>query len=234
MAAIQALSAASPEVRSAQRTFRGKPRVSTQTGGELASLSVSIAAVGIAALSSAAASSLIAGLNGVGGAAAWVQWVAVIVASSWAAAGLLYAFVSFRTANLPRTILTVRAVVAAASAHLAILIVGMWRLPEDLRSLDLTLASLLVLELSVIAVLGWQHNSGLRVRVPGARHKPSALAVVGTLFAASILVASVTTVGMAASTAGELAVPHSGHGATTPGSPLPGNLEQLKHSGHHH
>ncbi|PYI66037.1 hypothetical protein CVV68_15705 [Arthrobacter livingstonensis] len=233
MAAIQALSAASPEVRIAQRTFRGKPRVSTQTGGELASLYVSIAAVGIAALSSAAASSLIAGLNGVGGAAAWGQWVAVIAASSWAVAGLLYAFVSFRTANLP-TILTVRAVVAAASAHLAILIVGMWRLPEDLRSLDLTLASLLVLEMSVIAVLGWQHNSGLRVRVPGARHKPSALAVVGTLFAASILVASVTTVGMAASTAGELAVPHSGHGATTPGSPLPGNLEQLKHSGHHH
>lgn len=235
MAANQALGAASLPGRAARSASRAKPSVSSQSGGELATLYVSIAAVGMAALSSAAASSLFAGLHGLGGAAVWAQGVAAAVACAWAGAGLLYAFVSFHTANLAQTILAVRAVALAASVHLAVLLAVLWRLPEVQRSFDLTLASLILLELSVVAVLGWQHNASLRVRATaGAGHTPSAMAVVGTLFAASILVAAVTTAGMAASTAGELAVPHFGHGVTTPGSPQPGNLEQLKHSGHHH
>lgn len=60
------------------------------------------------------------------------------------------------------------------------------------------------------------------------------ITVVCAVFAASILVASVTTVSLAASTAGQLAVPHSGPGATNPGSSLHYRLEQLKHSGQHH
>lgn len=245
MSALHAVGAPSRPGRGGRRSSQAKPRESTRSGRELATLYISIAAVGIAALSSAGASSLIAGTGGTagtGGVSPWGPWLAAAAAAAWAAAALAGAVVSFRSANLPRTALTVRAVAAAAAVHLAVLLAGMWRLPETVRSFDMTVAALLVLELSVLAVLGWQHNSSLRVDAPsggvqattGARHQPSALAVVGTLFAASILVAAVTTSGLAASSAGALAVPHSGHGAGTPASHLPGNSEQLRNSGHHH
>ncbi|RAN73273.1 hypothetical protein B5P43_31250 [Bacillus sp. SRB_336] len=224
-------------LRSRHHSHRAHPtrrRIAPDSGSELVSLYVGIAAVGVAALGCAASSSLLSGATGTGGAAEWWQWAAALASSAWAGAALVYALAGWRTGRLPMTGVAVRTVVAAASIHLAVILIGAWRLPEESRFLDLTVASLLALELSVLAVVGWQHNRALRTASgPGAGWKPSALAVVATMFAASIVVASVTTVGLAASTAGQLAVPHSGHGVTSPGS-LPGNLEQLRHSGHHH
>lgn len=222
--------ASTPARHEPRQASPGRPRVSSESGGELAGLYVGIAAVGIAALGCAASSSLAAGATGT---TSWWGWVAALGSAAWAMVALAYTFVSFRAGRLPSAGVAARVLGAAASIHLATVVVGAWRLPEESRFLDLTAASLLVLELSVLAVIGWQRNRALRTRSrPG--WKPSALVVVGTAFAASILVASVTSVGLAASTAGQLAVPHSDHGATSPGGPLPGNLEQLKHSGHHH
>lgn|GEM_PF-3206458 len=236
MAALRVAQAPSPGRKmSLRRASIGRPRASARSGGELASLCVGVAAVGIAALGSAAASSLVAGLNGAAGPAVWWEWVAALGSAAWAGAALFYAFATFRTGHLLMAGVAVRAVAVAALVHLAGILIGLWRVPEDARYLDLTLAALLVLELSVIAVMGWQHNKALRTSFrASAGWKPSALAVIGTMFFVSIVVASVTTLGLAASTAGQLAVPHSGHGSHSPGGHLPANLEQLKHSGHHH
>ncbi len=218
----------------------------SQTGTQLSSLYISLALLGIAALASAATSSLIPGLSGdttgLASAAENTTWISA--ASSWAAgivsgvyclASLAYAFVSFRKGVLPNTAALRLVVGLAAGVHLAGFLEGLWRAPSSTRTFDVTLASLLILELSVIAVLGWRKNSELRVNRSIKIHKePSAMAVVGTLFAAAILVATITTVGMAASTAGELAVPHSGHMGTENGPAVPSNIEQLKNQGHHH
>ena len=201
----------------------------------LTTLYASLATLGLAALGSAAASSLIAGLAGSTGPTAVFSWMAVFATSAWAAAALLYAFAAFRSNSLLRSKAAIRAVALAAAIHLAALMVGIWRLPEASRTFDVTLACLVVLELSVLAVMGWQSNSDRRARQPGqTSREPSALAIVGTLFAASVLVAAVATAGMASSAAGSLAVPHSGHGQTQHNSPLPQDVQQLKNADHHH
>ncbi|MFQ4148520.1 hypothetical protein AAGW05_07445 [Arthrobacter sp. LAPM80] len=221
-------------------------------GTELSPLYASLALLGIAALAAAASSSLIPVLSGESAGVATVAgtglgtwaplvWSAGVASAAYSLAALVYGFLSFRRGTLPKAA-AVRIVLAfAAAAHLAVLLEELWRMPETARTFDVTLASLLVLELSVIAVLGWRRNAELR-RGPARLYakKRSATVVVGTLFAASILVAGITTVGMAASTAGELAVPHSGHSghaghSGTENSPtVPTNLEQLKNQGHHH
>lgn len=214
----------------------------TRTGTELTSLYVSLAFLGIAALAIAAASSLLPEMGGEPASATGVvlatapwQWVAGVASAVYGLAALAYGFFSFRSGTIKRAS-TLRLVVSAAALfHLTALLLGLWRLPEASRTFDTTLASLLALELSVIAVLGWRRHAALRQEsARKARKEPSAVAVVGTLFAASILVAGLTTVGMAASTAGELAVPHSGHGDTGNSPSVPGNIEQLKNQGHHH
>lgn len=229
---------------------RGRARLeaaaaSRQGTSDLAPLCVSIAMLGIAALASAAASSLIPGLGGTASSMNASTGILVgsgaagLASAAYGLAALGYGFVSFRQGRLPAARTLQLTVSIAAVLHLLALLVGLWRLPEVGRSFDVTLASLLVLELSVIAVVGWQRNTALRRSPDLARAKQrSALAVVGTMFAAAILVAAVTTAGMAASTAGSLAVPHSGHGGTegsvTDTGQLPANIQNLKDQGHHH
>lgn len=217
----------------------------SQASTQLSSLYISLALLGIAALASAATSSLLPGLGGDTTALAtdaentiWISaasWTAGVVSGVYCLASLGYAFVSFRKGVLPNTAALRLVVGVAAGLHLAGFLEGLWRAPSSTRTFDVTLASLLILELSVLAVLGWRKNSEVRVGGSIKGHKdPSAVAVVGTLFAAAILVATITTAGMAASTAGELAVPHSGHTGTENGPAVPSNIEQLKNQGHHH
>ncbi|MHA7269971.1 hypothetical protein [Arthrobacter sp. HLT1-20] len=206
----------------------------------MTSLYASLAFLGIAALAIAAASSLLPGLGGepadadrvLLATAPW-QWVAGVASAVYGLAALAYGFISFRSGRIKRAG-TLRLVVSAAAlVHLTGLLFGLWRIPEASRTFDMTLASLLALELSVIAVLGWRRNAALR-QESKTRKEPTAAAVVGTLFAASILVAALTTVGMAASTAGELAVPHSGHSETDKSPSVPSNIQQLKNQDHQH
>lgn len=205
-----------------------------EAGSDLSALYINLALLGVAALASAAASSLFAGLGG-GPEQVASHYVGGIATSLYGMAALVYSFTSMRKGILWR-LAAVRLVVSlAAAVHLAGLLLGLWRLPESSRTFDLTLATLLALELSVIAVLGWRSNAATRRQSASKEHsKPSAMAVVGTMFAASLLVAALTTVGMAASKAGELAIPHSGHGDTHNSPAIPGNIEQLKNQDHHH
>lgn len=214
---------------------------SAQRPGALPGLYVSLALLGIASLAIAAASSLLPWTNsGTPTVAGPTGWALGLASAAYGLTALAYGLQSLRSGNLSHVGALGVVVAVAAAIHLAAFVAGLWWMPETGRTFDVTLAALLVLELSVSAVLGWQNNLVLRRRLPRRAPKRSgrevsAAGLVGTLFAASILVASLTTVGMAASTAGELAVPHSGHGGSHQGEPtVPTNLQQLKDQGHHH
>ena len=231
---------------SGRRTARlQKATVFGQPSSELGPMCVSIAMVGVAALASAAASSLIPGLGGKATGLDTPSWIllgngaAGIVSAAYGLAALGYGFASFRQGRLPAAKTLQLTVSVAAAVHLVALLVGLWRLPEAGRTFDLTLASLVVLELSIVAIIGWQRNTALRCSTDRKRAKQhSAMKVVGTMFAASVLVAAVASAGMAASTAGGLAVPHSEHGAhessVTDTDQVPANIQNLKNQGHQH
>lgn len=201
--------------------------------------------VGVAALASAAASSLIPGLGGAASRLNTAPWILLlsgvtgVVSASYALAALGYGAAAFRTGRLPAVRVLQFGVSLAAALHLGALLLGVWGIPGAKREFDLTLASLLVLELAVVAAVGWRGHAASRRSFVRKGAKPrSALTVVGTLFAASVLVAAVTTPGLAASTAGSLAVPHSGHStpekSVTNNNQLPLEIQHLKNQGHQH
>lgn len=231
-----------------------------KTANEPSWLFTCVALLGIAALSSAAASSLLPGFGetvdggpsarGLGGP---LLGVAGVLSATYGLAALAYGLLALRHGKLIRPEVLIPALGIAAGIHLIGLLLGLWRMPVAERTFDITIAAMLVLELAATAVLGWARNAPLRrpqnqknsvAGASSAAAKPrTAAAVVGTLFAISLFVAALTTVGMAASTAGELAVPHSGHSDSGPGGSahvdhdsnvVPENLQRLKDQGHHH
>jgi multisubunit Na+/H+ antiporter MnhB subunit len=85
--------------------------------------------------------------------------------------------------------------------------------------LGLTQLSALLLNLMVIASVGWLGRSGDRrqrmaTSPQAAGMRPGRLLLAA--FAGAVLVAGITTPGLAASTAGQYAVPHGGHGHLAP------------------
>lgn len=110
------------------------------------------------------------------------------------------------------------ALAAAAMAHLAAIAV-----PTSATSgLRLTQLSALLLTLMIIASLGWLQRArvgqdSVRQLPPGERAaiRPGRLLLAA--FAGAVLVAGITTPGLAASTAGQYAVPHGEHGNLAPG-----------------
>lgn len=101
----------------------------------------------------------------------------------------------------------------AAVVHLAAIAFGA-------SGLSLTQLSALLLTLMAIASIGWLRRSGER-----RQHRDTAPQPVGmrpgrlllAAFAGAVLVAGIATPGLAASTAGQYAVPHGGHGTPAPG-----------------
>ncbi len=261
MATLQHRAAAQDSTRAAAQDFTRAAEQASKPGSltvapadrravDVSATAVAVVLLGVAALAAAAASSLLtlpgggaAGGGGLGtgvgdvvaGPGSALAWPAGAVSAAYCLAALLYALAAFRRGVLPHPAAVLRVVGVAAGVHLAVLLEGLWRMPESGRTLDVTLASLLTLELAVIAAVGWRSNAALRRDPsPGSATGHSAAAVLGVLFAASLLVAGVTTLGMAASAAGDLAVPHSGHGGTHQVPAVPQQLQQLKEQGHHH
>lgn len=155
------------------------------------------------------------------------QFLVGAVAGLWGTA-LLAGAVVFLAKDLPAGRQWLRYVLAAAAVvHLAGIV-----LPAPGSSgLGLTQLSALLLTLMMIALLGWlgraeirQHGAELahgQVEAPAsAGVRPVRLLAVA--FVGAVLVAGITTPGLAASTAGQYAVPHGEHGSVAPGS------------GHHH
>lgn len=106
---------------------------------------------------------------------------------------------------------------AAAGLHVAAVVFGTPGAP----GLVLTQLSALLLTLMVIASLAWlgrdtARRGTARTAVPPATRGPGRL-LLGA-FAGAVLVAGITTPGLAASAAGQHAVPHGSHGTTLPGN----------------
>ncbi|NJC21900.1 hypothetical protein BJ994_000976 [Arthrobacter pigmenti] len=114
---------------------------------------------------------------------------------------------------LAAVLLTVRrALPVVAAVVLGALTWGALLAPADLRRFDLTLACALALLLLQLCCRGALRRTAGR----GIQSSPGKL--LGVLFCAALVVAAITTPGLAASTAGDFAVPHGEHG-TAPGTP---------------
>lgn len=155
-----------------------------------------------------------------------------VAAAVWGVA-LLAGAVVFLARDRPAGgpwVLSVLAV--AAAVHLAA--TALTPAAPAASNLSLTQLSAMLLTLTIIASLGWlqrtaeqQHSErqdsdwqhGERQQVPavpaGAGVRPGRL-LLGA-FAGAVLVAGITTPGLAASTAGQYAVPHGSHGNVVPG-----------------
>ncbi|MGX1591405.1 hypothetical protein ACWICO_09795 [Glutamicibacter sp. NPDC055491] len=207
---------------------RGAVAGSVAFGG----LYAGIAGLGVAALAAASSASL-ASAFGVGSAPApWWAWLGAIASAAWAGVALVYAVASLLKAAAPAVKLAVPCLALVSSVHLASIVAGLWGFPEGTKNLDLTIASLLLLELSVLAVFVWQRKR--RKNYPHRAVRSSSLVVLGSMFAGSVAVAAVASLGLAASSAGELAVPHSEHGAHRSGDIDPGIIGKMKQAEHHH
>ncbi|MHC6591197.1 hypothetical protein [Arthrobacter sp. C152] len=107
------------------------------------------------------------------------------------------------------------ALAGAAAAHVAAI-----AFPASTASgLSLTQLSALLLTLMILASLGWlQRDGALQGRAgqpAGSGTRPGRLLLAA--FAGAVLVAGITTPGLAASAAGQYAVPHGDHGSPAPG-----------------
>lgn len=191
-----------------------------------------IAGLGVAALAAASSASL-ASTFGIGSAPApWWAWLGAIASAVWAGMALVYAAASLLKAEAPAVNLAVPCLALVSSVHLASILAGLWGFPEGAKNLDLTIGSLLLLELSVLAVFMWQRKR--RKNLPHRAVRSSSLVVLGGMFASSVAVAAVASLGLAASSAGELAVPHSEHGIHHSGDIDPGIIQKMKQAEHHH
>ncbi|MFJ5955716.1 hypothetical protein ACIQC5_07110 [Paenarthrobacter sp. NPDC092416] len=117
------------------------------------------------------------------------------------------------------------ALAAAAAAHVAVLAAGLSASP---RSLDVSHLAALGLTLMVLAGAGWLRRQ-IKTNDGGAHGQPRTGRLLAAAFGAAVVVASVATPGLAASMAGQHAVPHGEHGQTPPAG-----LNSNGGSGHHH
>jgi membrane protease YdiL (CAAX protease family) len=101
--------------------------------------------------------------------------------------------------------------VAAAGFHLAAVLLG----TPGTSGLNLSQVAALLLTLMIIAALAWlRRNAGrLQALPPGAAPAGQPGRLLLAAFTGAVLVAGITTPGLAASTAGQFAVPHGEHGS---------------------
>ncbi|MGR0158284.1 hypothetical protein [Paenarthrobacter nitroguajacolicus] len=124
--------------------------------------------------------------------------------------------------------LAVPALAVAAAAHVAVMAMGV----STQRSLDVSHLAALGLTLMALAGAGWlrrQHktNDG------GAHGQPRTGRLLAAAFGAAVVVATVATPGLAASMAGQHAVPHGEHGQAPDGKNGQVSNPALD-PGHHH
>ncbi|WP_426006751.1 hypothetical protein ACPFL9_07490 [Paenarthrobacter sp. NyZ202] len=122
---------------------------------------------------------------------------------------------------LPRVVKPALAV--AAAGHLLVLAVG----PEAGSSTGISHLTALCLVLMALAGAGWLDRQK-KTNDGGAHGQPRTGRLLAAAFGAAVVVASVATPGLAASMAGQYAVPHGEHGQ----APQPGN--QIQIPSHHH
>jgi hypothetical protein len=140
------------------------------------------------------------------------SWAGVLAAAAWGIALTVWAVQSLRFRTPIWSGAVVRLVPVAVLAHLAAVIHGLGWVPAPARTLDLAALSALALELVLLASAGWLARNGLLRSGPPAV-APAAGRLLPALFAAALAVAAITTPGLAATAAGQHAVPHGEHGS---------------------
>ena len=189
--------AATQETPASQETFRS----------DAVRLFAGFAGLGAAAVNLAVASSLFAAAGPAlparaAGAAAALLWGAALL--GWTVAGL-------SRNRFPLTRASALLLPAAAAVHAAAIVLGAG---SGMAGLGISHLAALLLTLMILAATLWlgRRSPGLP---GGSGHNASGRLGAGTLLAAAftgaLLVAAITTPGLAASTAGQFAVPHGEH-----------------------
>lgn len=189
------------------------------TPGETAvRLLAGFAAFGAAAVSLAISSSL---LTAAAPAQLWLLLPGV-AAALWGAALLCWTVVALRKGSFPLPRLSAVLLPAAGAAHLLAIVIGA---EGDLAGLNVSNLAALLLTLTVVAAKGWlvrqtttaqtsrrTDDGGLAAGSFGAGSSGAGAGrMLVAAFAGALAVAAVATPGLAASTAGQFAVPHGSH-----------------------
>ncbi|BCW44304.1 hypothetical protein [Arthrobacter sp. StoSoilB5] len=159
------------------------------------------------------------------GAAASGLVVAGVVALAAGLALLAWSLWGLHRNSLVFTRLAFPGLATAAAAHIGVLT---WRLASTEGSLDVSHLAALGLSLMALAGGGWLGRQA-KTNDGGAHGLPRTGRLLAAAFGAAVVVASVATPGLAASMAGQHAVPHGEHGQ----APSEGKHPGLVPSGHH-
>ncbi|MEW1808984.1 hypothetical protein [Pseudarthrobacter sp. NPDC080039] len=146
-----------------------------------------------------------------------------VAACLWGAALTLWAVQSLRTGAPMWSRAVLRVAPAGAFLHLAGVAVGIWWPGGSPRSLNGTALSAAALELILLGCVGWLARQTSRPGRP-ANPQPAAGPLLMASLAAALTVAAITAPGLAATAAGQYAVPHGEHLSTNSTPP----------AGHHH
>ncbi|MBT2520588.1 hypothetical protein [Arthrobacter sp. ISL-28] len=179
------------------------------------------AGFGAAAVSLAISSSLLTA------AASARQWLLLpaLAAALWGAVLLGWTVAALRKGSFPLPRLSAVLLPAAGAAHLLAIVIGA---EDDLAGLNVSNPAALLLTLTVVAAKGWLARrtatgqasrrtddgghaaGGSGAGGPGAGSSGAGRMLVAA-FAGALAVAAIATPGLAASTAGQFAVPHGSH-----------------------
>lgn len=173
-------------------------------------LFAAFAGFGAGTVNLAISSSLFAGTAGAAGPA---QFAAGGLAGLWGAGLLAAAVVNLARGTFPESRTARSTLLAAAAVHVA---AALFNAPAG-AGLNLSHLAALLLTLMIIAAVAWLSRNGSRSQASApstsATH-PARLLLAA--FAGAVLVAGIATPGLAASAAGQFAVPHGEHGLTPP------------------
>lgn len=112
---------------------------------------------------------------------------------------------------------------------LGFLVHQVWVSTLESSQFDATVAGALALQLIMLGAVGYLRRLGPR---PTSGSLPAGKLLLA-LAAAAVLVSSITVPGLAATTAGDFAVPHGSHGTPADGPAIDkAELDKLEHAGH--
>lgn len=222
---MASLRPAAPAGRGAPPPLTGVPEVQVSQAGPAVRLFTGFAGFGAGSVNLALSSSVFAASAGP---AAPPAVFAGVLAGAWGLALLAGAVVFLARDRLAGGPWARYVLAGAAAIHLAA--IAFTPVNTAASNLSLTQLSALLLTLMIIASLGWLQRAAVRQRGGGQANERQLVraAPAGTgvrpgrlllaAFAGAVLVAGITTPGLAASTPGQYAVPHSGHNNLVPGS----------------
>ncbi|GAC1449519.1 MAG: hypothetical protein PVSMB10_01580 [Pseudarthrobacter sp.] len=146
-----------------------------------------------------------------------------VVAGLWGAALTVWALQSLRKGAPVWTGPVLRVAPAGVFLHLAAVAVGIWWPGGSPRSLNETALSAAALELILLGCVGWLARQTSHPGRPSIPH-PTAGRLLMASFIAALTIAAITAPGLAATAAGQHAVPHGEHHSANSTPP----------AGHHH